>query len=174
MREADEASLFSLFSVTKAIVSAASWILLQEGKLGLGDRVADWIPGFGSDGKDVITVEQLLTHTAGMPKAGMECRHWPDPAERVRRFDSWRLEWEPGTRFVYHGQATMWLLAEVISRCSGIDYRDFIRERILEPLGLDRLLIGVPDSLADQVADVVSVGRRCRARSERCRPSTPR
>lgn len=118
-RAADARTLFCIYSVTKAIVAAASWILLQEGKLALADRVADHIPEFGTHGKDVVTVEQLLTHTAGFPAANLPTADWPDAERRVRHLETWRLEWEPGSRFVYHSSATLWALAELITRAGG-------------------------------------------------------
>jgi CubicO group peptidase (beta-lactamase class C family) len=76
----------------------------------------------------------------------------------MRRLASWRLEWEPGSRFVYHGTATMWVLAELITRISGVDYRDFIAARIFEPLGLRNFFMGLPAQENARVAQVVPVG----------------
>ena len=157
-RAADGDTLFSIYSVSKAIVSAASWILLQEGKLALADRVVDHIPEFGSRGKEAVTVEQLLVHTAGFPSAGMPTQDGSDPERRLRHFSSWELEWEPGSRFVYHGGSSMWVLAELINRVGGADHRDFIRSRIFEPLGLANLHIGLPARENERVADVISIG----------------
>jgi CubicO group peptidase (beta-lactamase class C family) len=157
-REVDEETLFVLFSVTKAIVAAASWILLQENRLSLEDRVADHVPGFGVAGKERISIEDLLIHTAGLPNARLDTRDWLDPAVRRQRFAEWELEWTPGSRFSYHGNSSMWLLAEVIGAVSGTDYRDFIRSRIIEPLGLSDLYIGLPDDEQGRVARVEVVG----------------
>ena len=66
LRTADRNSLFALFSVTKAFTSSAAWILLSEGKLALGDRVVDYIPEFGRNGREAVTIEHLLTHTLCM------------------------------------------------------------------------------------------------------------
>ena len=60
-----------IFSCSKAITSAAAWLLLEEGKLGLGERVADVLPEFATNGKDAVTVEQLFTHTAGFPQRAL-------------------------------------------------------------------------------------------------------
>jgi CubicO group peptidase (beta-lactamase class C family) len=155
---ADRDTLFAIYSVTKALTSAASWILLQEGKLGLEERVAERIPEFASHGKHVVSVEHLLTHTAGFPNARLPWAEWADPARRLEYFASWELEWPPGSRFVYHGQSGMWVLAELISRASGVDYRDFIRARIFDPLGLENFFLGLPASENDRVAQVVPMG----------------
>ena len=71
-------TLYVVFSATKAITSAAAWLLIEEGKLVLDARVADFIPEFGTNGKDVVTVEQLFTHTSRLPVRAV-------PAARVGR-----------------------------------------------------------------------------------------
>jgi CubicO group peptidase (beta-lactamase class C family) len=159
-RDAGDDSLFAIFSVTKAITSSAVWLLLQDEKLALGERVAEHIPEFGSHGKEVVTVEQLLTHTAGFPRAPFAAADWRDPARRLERFAAWRLDWQPGSRFVYHSGSTMWVLAELITRASGVDYREFLRARVFEPLELRDLFVGLPDREHQRVAEVVAVGER--------------
>src|SRR5215468_3845237 len=62
-KPATDQTLYCVFSCTKAIVSSAIWILLGEKRLALGERAADIVPEFGTNGKDAITVEQLLLHT---------------------------------------------------------------------------------------------------------------
>jgi CubicO group peptidase (beta-lactamase class C family) len=157
-RAADRDTLFAVYSVTKAITSSASWILLQEGALALGDRVVDHIPEFGDHGKDVVTVEQLLTHTAGFPTATLPDTDWFDSEKRSRHLAGWKLDWKPGSRFTYHPTSSMWVLAELITRVSGVDYQEFIRTRVFEPLGLASLFMGLPESEDHRVADVVSIG----------------
>src|SRR5215470_3303933 len=68
-KPATDQTLFTIFSCTKAIISAASWILIGEGKLDPGERVADIVPEFSTNGKDKITVEQVLLHVSGFPNA---------------------------------------------------------------------------------------------------------
>ena len=62
-------TLYCIASATKGIVAVATWILIEEGLLRLDERVADIIPEFGTNGKDIVTVEQVLLHTAGFPRA---------------------------------------------------------------------------------------------------------
>ncbi len=154
---ADTSTLFVIYSVTKAIVSGATLLALQDGLFALSDRVADHVPEFASNGKQPVTVEQLLVHTAGFPGARMPNPDWEDRERRLAHFAKWRAEWEPGSRCVYHGVSSMWVLAELITCRSGMDYRDFIRERIFDPLQLTDIHIGLPDSERDRVADVVCV-----------------
>lgn len=151
---ATDDSLCSIFSATKGVISAATWLLLQDGKLALDERVADIIEEFGSNDKGEITILQLLTHTAGFPGAPFRPLDWNDKAKRLERFAQWRLSWEPGSRFEYHPTATMWVLAEIIERRSGQDFRQFIRERIMQPLNLPEFIVGLPLEAA------ATVGRR--------------
>ncbi len=150
-------TLYVIFSATKAITSAAAWLLIQEKKLALDERVADVVPEFGTNGKNVVTVEQLFTHTAGFPYAPFQPLAWNDRDARLERFRRWRLNWEPGSRFEYHPTSSMWVIAELIERRSGMTYRDFVRARIAEPLGLRDLFVGLPRDQQHRLADIVHV-----------------
>ena len=151
-------TLYCVFSCTKAITSAAAWLLIQEGVLGLDESVADVIPEFGSNGKDEVLVEQLFLHTAGFPQAPYPQHEWLSREKRLERFAKWRLAFEPGSRFEYHPTSSMWVIAELIERRSGVPYQQFIRERIALPLGLPDLYVGLPPEQHGRAADVVHVG----------------
>ncbi|MCS5582018.1 MAG: beta-lactamase family protein, partial [Pseudomonadales bacterium] len=109
-------SLYCVFSSTKAITSAAGWLLIQDGKLDVRQKVSDLIPEFASNDKQDILIEQLFTHTAGFPHAPFRPTDWNDKALRYQRFSDWRLNWSPGTRFEYHATSSMWVIAEIIER----------------------------------------------------------
>ncbi|HVN88020.1 MAG TPA: serine hydrolase domain-containing protein [Candidatus Binatia bacterium] len=155
--DANNDTLYVVFSSTKGITSAAAWLLIQEGKLDPAERVADIIPEFGTNGKEIIRVEQLFTHTAGFPLAPLPAAEFNHRAKRLERFGRWRLNWEPGTRFEYHPTSSMWVIAELIERRAGMDFRRFIRERIAEPLGLPDLHVGAPRAEHGRVADITYV-----------------
>jgi CubicO group peptidase (beta-lactamase class C family) len=148
---------YVIFSCTKAIVAGAAWLLIGAGELDPSKRVVDYIPEFGSNGKDVVTVEQVMLHTSGFPHAPLGPPAWADRQERIEAFGRWRLNWEPGSAFEYHPTSAHWVLAELIQRLSGQDYREFIRTRIAEPLGL-RLGLGIPGAEQTGIAPLVNVG----------------
>ncbi|MDZ4277619.1 MAG: serine hydrolase domain-containing protein [Dehalococcoidia bacterium] len=156
-RPATDETLYSIFSCTKAVVASAVWLLFEEGLLRLDERVADIIPEFATNGKDAITVEQALLHIGGFPYAPFHPDHWEDRSKLLEAFSRWRLNWEPGSRFEYHATSAHWVLAEIIYRRTGLDYKTFIRDRITGPMGLDELFIGLPDEYNDRVADVTHV-----------------
>jgi CubicO group peptidase (beta-lactamase class C family) len=157
-RPASDQTLYCAFSTTKAVTSSAVWLLIQDGKLGVGDRVAEHVPEFASNGKADVTVEHLLTHTAGFPSAPFDALDWADRERRLARFASWRLEWPPGERFQYHGASGMWVLAELIERVAAQDFRDFVRTRVVRPLGLPDLHLGLGAELDSRVAELVQIG----------------
>jgi len=146
-RMVDERTLFPLFSNTKVVTAAAVWTLVEEGKLRFSDRVAEHVPGFGEHGKDGVTVAHLLTHQAGFPAAEVAPECFMD-RERLRRaVCQFKLEWPPATRSIYHRLAAHWVIAVLIEAITGADYRDEIRKRVIEPLGLTReMLLGLPET----------------------------
>jgi CubicO group peptidase (beta-lactamase class C family) len=154
---ASNETLYVVFSCTKAITSAAAWLLLEDGKLDLDEPVAEVIPEFATHGKDAVRVEQLFTHTAGFPHAPL--RLDGDPWPRLAQvFARWRLNWEPGSRFEYHPTSSMWVIAALVQARSGIGFREFVRSRLAAPLELPDLWVGLPPALHGRLADVVHVG----------------
>lgn len=151
-------SRFVVFSATKPVVAAAVWALLGEGRIALGTPIAEVVPEFAPNGKDVITLEQVLLHTAGFPHAPMGLADWDDRDRRLARFSAWRCNWEPGTRFEYHATSAHWVLAEIIERLTGEDFRVHLRRRILDPLGLTRFELGVAPGNQGDINELVCVG----------------
>lgn len=155
--DATDDTRFCLFSATKAFVAGVMWQLLGDGLVDEQAKVADLIPEFGTNGKDVITVEQVMLHTSGFPQAPLPHPVWATREGRLERFSKWRLNWEPGTRYEYHPTSAHWVLAEIIDRTTGGDYRQEVHRRIAEPLGL-RFELGVPPERQGDIAELQLVG----------------
>ncbi len=151
-------SRYVIFSATKPIVASAVWILIGDGAIDVTRRVGEYIPEFATNGKEVITVEQVMLHTSGFPHAPFVASEWDDRDARLARFASWRCNWEPGTAFEYHPTSAHWVLAELIERASGEDFREYVRTRVLEPLGLARLQVGVPEADQHDIRAIVDTG----------------
>jgi CubicO group peptidase (beta-lactamase class C family) len=156
--DATDESLFVIFSCSKAITSAAAWLLLEEGKLGLGERVAEVLPEFATNGKDAVTVEQLFTHTAGFPHAPSGPRDWATREALRARFARWRLNWEPGSRFEYHPSSSMWVIAVLCEERTGVPFGELVRTRVAEPLGLADLHMGAAPEHHGRIAELVHTG----------------
>ena len=157
-KPATNETLYTIFSCTKAIMSAAAWILIGEGKLSASERAAEIVPEFGTNGKDAITVEQILLHVGGFPNAPYPQGEWGDRKKRLERFSKWRLEWPVGSKFEYHPTSGFWVIAEIIERRTGKDFRQFVHERISTLLGLPELRVGLPREHHGRVAELCYVG----------------
>jgi CubicO group peptidase (beta-lactamase class C family) len=151
-------SRYVIFSCTKALTAGAVWLLLGEGAITRDLRVAEVIPEFATNGKDVVTVEQLLTHTSGFPHAPLGAPAWADHDARLEAYAKWRLNWEPGTRFEYHPTSAHWILGELVERVTGIGLGDYLTSRVLDPLGLTTLRLGVPAEEQDDIQALVTTG----------------
>ncbi|MEX2245433.1 MAG: serine hydrolase domain-containing protein [Dehalococcoidia bacterium] len=156
-KPATDETMYCFFSCTKAVVASAVWLLFEAGQLRLDERVAEIIPEFGTNGKDAITVEQLMLHAGGFPYAPYAPDKWGDRDALLRAFSEWRLNWPVDSRYEYHATSMHWVLSEIIQRRGGADYKAFIRERVTGPMGLDELFVGCPPEQQQRVADVVYV-----------------
>ncbi len=154
---ATNAMRFSCFSATKPIVASLVWLLIADGAVDVAQPVRDFVPELGGAGMERVTVEQVLLHTAGFPNAVMDPVDGADPQRRRQQFATWTLEWEPGTRFEYHGLSAHWLLADIAERVTGEDFRDALERRVCAPLGLPRLL-GIGAAEQHDVVDGVRIG----------------
>lgn len=129
---------FLLTSVTKPFIAMQVLQLAEAGHLDLRAPVAAAIPEFGQHGKESVTAWHLLTHTSGIdlvantaegPSAGLT------GAQHLANALAAALNFVPGTRFEYCSPG-FWVLAELITRLSGLDYTEHLRVAIAEPLGM--------------------------------------
>ena len=153
-------TVWRLYSNTKVIVAAATWLLVEDGLLSFNDRVAEHLPEFARNGKGAITVLQVLTHQAGFPNAPvMPPESWEDHQLLKRLVNDYTLEWTPGSRLHYHSYSAHWVLALIIEALTKMDFRDFIRSRIIEPLGLGtEMYVGVPEQEQGRCAEIYEPG----------------
>jgi CubicO group peptidase (beta-lactamase class C family) len=154
-KPATEQTLYTVFSSTKAIVAAAIWTICEDGLLKIEERVSDIIPEFATNGKENITVEQVMLHIGGFPLAPFNPLDWDNRERRLARFAQWRLNFEPGSQFIYHASSAHWVLVEIMERRTGMDFRQYLRSRILDPMGLDDFYVGLAPELNERVADII-------------------
>jgi CubicO group peptidase (beta-lactamase class C family) len=150
---------YILQSVGRTVVAAAVWKLLGEGLLALDERVGAVIPEFATNGKEAVTVEQVLTHTAGFPFAPLGYAAMLDRRARLDRFSQWRLDSAPGSRLQFHLTSAAWILAELVERRTGLDFPEYLRTEIVEPLGLGLLLPLPAERYTDVLAAPVAIDR---------------
>lgn len=130
-------TIFDLASLTKIVATATSiMILIEDGKLRLSDPVTQFIPEMKGGGRDAVTLEQLLTHTAGFAPDFDLRERWAGYDEAMKRLYSEPLRNQPGTRFVY-SDINYIALGEVVHRISGQMLDEFARRNIFIPLGMN-------------------------------------
>jgi len=148
-------TLWLLYSNTKVITACAVWLLVERGALRFTDTIAMHVPGFEANGKGEVTLIQLLTHQGGFPNADVPRGAWEDHELLRRTVCGFTLEWTPGSRMFYHGRAAHWTAAVLIEALTKQDYRTFIRENVVEPLGLGgELFVGLPEVEGKRAADM--------------------
>jgi CubicO group peptidase (beta-lactamase class C family) len=156
---ATDDTVWLLYSNTKVLTACAVWVLADRGALAFTDRVAAHVPGFEANGKGDITIIQLLSHQAGFPNADMPSPAWDDHELLRKTVCEYALEWAPGSRVHYHSRAAHWTAAALIESVTKTDYRRFIRDEVIVPLGLgDELFVGVPDAVQERAADMHEPG----------------
>jgi len=132
----EENTLFNIRSMTKPITGAAAQILIDRGELYLDDRVADYLPGFDNELSGNITVQQLLTHQAGLPLTILtSADEYDDLWTMANEVGKIGPEFPPGSKWWYSdaGADVLGGLVEAVSRQS-LD--SFITENLLQPLGM--------------------------------------
>lgn len=174
-------ALFRLASLSKPITATAAVILVEDGLLGLGRPVAEYIPEFVGPNKDQVLVGDLLTHTSGLrdedviaylerlradgrsgragaeqPPVGLEKAPW---AVCLSATFAVPLRTPPDVEMVYCSYGYD-LLGEIISRVSGQSLADFARQRIFRPLGMDDTFYRYPAAAAPRIAQPPLEGPR--------------
>jgi len=135
LREAMTAdTIFDLASLTKIVATATSiMILVERGKLRLADPLSLYIPELKGEGRDRITIEQLLTHVSGYAPDFDLRERWTGYDEAIKRLIKEPLRNPPGTRFSYSDIGFI-ALGEVVARVSGMPLDQFAQKNIFGPL----------------------------------------
>jgi len=176
----EEDTIFRIYSMTKPVTSIALMMLAEEGRISLDDPVSRWIPSWreqtvyraGQPGAfnalpvdAPMRVVDLMRHTSGLTY-GFQNRTNVDAAYRSLRLDAFEaeslealveglalvpLEFTPGTAWNY-GVSTD-VVGHLVSLASGLPFDEFVRTRILMPLGMHDTDFHVPESKVARFAD---------------------
>ncbi len=154
-RAFDAQTLTPVFSTTKAVAAILIARLVDAGKLAYAQPVAEVWPEFAAAGKGEITVEQVMSHQAGLPGflEPMDPAEWFDWDAICTRLAAMAPMWPPGTASGYHAITFGYLAGEIFRRVDGRTMGTALREDIAGPLGLD-LFIGLPDAQFARVASL--------------------
>ncbi len=155
-RSWDEDTVCVVWSSTKGAVALCAHMLISRGQLDLHAPVADYWPEFAKNGKDAITVRQLLSHQAGLaaiseplPEGGL-C-DWELVVDLLAKQEPL---WEPGTRNGYHALTFGHLVGELVRRIDGRSIGRFFDDEVAKPLGLD-FWIGLAEEIEPRVAPII-------------------
>ena len=147
----DSDGLYQIGSMTKAFTGMAVQKLIMEGVLNEDDKVSDLIPGFVAyyDAEPAdVTIFQLLNQTSGYnnseseypsAEAGMSLYEW------AMSISGKELNSYPGSQYAY-SNVNYNLLGLIIEQVTGLPYKEYMEEEILEPLGLMNTYVGKPDA----------------------------
>lgn len=134
---------FRIGSSTKQFTASVILTLVEDGKIDLQGKVSDYLPDYPKPQGDQVTIDHLLSHTSGIPNytslPGFMSDAVRDPFEvdsLVAVFSGLDLAFEPGSRWSYSNSNYI-LLGAIIEAVTGKPYAEALRERVLDPLGLE-------------------------------------
>jgi CubicO group peptidase (beta-lactamase class C family) len=153
-RKVDADTVFTVWSCGKGVAATIIHLLVERGLLTYDTPLASVWPEFGTHGKQAITIQHVLTHTAGIPQIpdGISPADLLDWATMCRRVAELEPLWPPGTVMAYHAMTYGWLVGEVAQRVDGRPFATIVEQEICAPLGIDNMFFGIPDAAAPRVA----------------------
>ncbi|WP_347548646.1 serine hydrolase [Pseudalkalibacillus hwajinpoensis] len=146
-----ENTIFDLASISKLFTTTAAMTLYEDGEFKLDDPVAKYIPEFAANGKESVTIEQLMTHTSGfkpwIPLYTVEGSR----EDRLQYVFNYPLQSEPGTEYTY-SDLNMITLGALVERLSGMRLDEYVKQEITQPLEMDDTMYNPPESLKERIA----------------------
>ena len=148
-------TLFPILSVTKGVTAIAAHVQADRGLLDVNERVAKYWPEFAANGKEDITVEDVLSHRAGIPQMPATTpEQLADWDWMVHQIEKTEPIFEPGKHNAYHVLVWGWIVGEVVRRTDPKHrpFQQFIQEEICTPLGVKDFHLGLSDADLPRVA----------------------
>ena len=154
----EEDTLVLVYSTTKGLSGMAMAVAHSRGLIDPGEKVASYWPEFAQNGKENVTVKQLLSHQAGLSALDkpLTLATISDHEALAAAIARQKPAWEPGTRHGYHGISLGWYEGELIRR---VDLQrrsigEFFQDEVAKPLGLE-FYVGVPPEVPDhRIAEI--------------------
>lgn len=126
-------TIFDFASLTKVIATTpAMMLLIERGQVDLEAPAQRYLPEFTGEGKEAITIRQLLTHTSGL-RPGIGLGGWQGKDGAIRVAAAERLQSPPGTALVY-SDVNFFVLGAIVERVSGRGLDEFLAAEIYGPL----------------------------------------
>lgn len=171
---ATDATLYSICSISKLFTSVALMQLRDRGLVDLRDPVSQHLPWFTLeqryDGSPPVTVQGILTHSAGLPRESNQ-PYWTGPdfpfptREEIIEGVSHQETLYPARRYFQYSNLGLTLAGEIVAARSGMSYHDYVRRNVLTPLGMDDTFSEIPEQhrggrLATGYSAMTREGRR--------------
>lgn len=132
-----EDTIFDAASLTKVVATTPAIVLLIErGEVKLDEPVCAYIPEFKGEGRESVTVRQLMTHTSGLPEDIETKTDWHGQAEAIKRACAEKLRTPPGTSFKY-SDINFILLGEIVQRVTHAPLEIFVQRELFRPLKMN-------------------------------------
>ena len=129
-----EDTIFDAASLTKVVAcTPAVMLLVERGQIELEERVQTYLPEFKGDGKETITIRQLLTHTSGLRPDISTRPPWSGYDTAIGMACAEKLVTPPGTAFGY-SDINFFLMGEVVRRVSGMKLNELVEREVYRPL----------------------------------------
>ncbi|QQQ73693.1 serine hydrolase [Saccharothrix sp. 6-C] len=151
-----EDTIFDVASISKLFTTAVAMRLVERDLIDLDAPAARYLPEFAQNGKQDVTLRQLLTHTSGLP-AGLALGSYPTVEQRLAAVHAVALRSEPGTRYVY-SDLSLIVVGKVLERVTGRSLPDLVAAEVTEPLGLRDTMFTPPESLRPRIAPTQYAG----------------
>jgi uncharacterized protein YbbC (DUF1343 family)/CubicO group peptidase (beta-lactamase class C family) len=153
-------TIFDLASLTKVVATTPSVMrLIQYGQVRLDEPVAHYIPDFGMNGKDAVTVRQLLTHYSGLrPDIDLN-PYWVGRDAAFRLAHEEKLQAPQGSVFIYSDTNFM-VLGELVQRLSGMPLDQYANVHIFQPLGMKHTRYLPPPEWKNKIAETFAPDRK--------------
>ncbi|WP_280405201.1 serine hydrolase [Nocardia brasiliensis] len=154
-------SPFCGFSTAKGVASAVMCMLAEQGAFGLDEPVCAYIPEFAANGKDRITIGDVLSHSAGVPFITPPYKGFQlivDEDLAVRALTDLVPSWPTGRFRIYHAMTGGLIQRLLVQRATGKRMREHLAEQVLDPLGFRWTNFGVDAAEVDQVVPSVQTG----------------
>ena len=146
---------FVIFSASKAMTAVVAHLLDERGLLHIDDRVCEYIPEYAAHGKEVITLEHLLSHRAGVPNLptnAFELDRIGDREFFLEMLCATKPRSRPGKLLSYHAVSGGFIIAEIVKRVTGRNIRTVLGQEVLKPLHFRWGNYGVSPKDAERVA----------------------
>jgi uncharacterized protein YbbC (DUF1343 family)/CubicO group peptidase (beta-lactamase class C family) len=145
-------TIFDISSLTKVIATTTALLqLVEKGKLSLEDPVANYWPEFKANGKEDITVRELLTHYSGLRPDLTLKKKWSGYNTALKKVIAERPMSPPGTRFIY-SDINFIILGELVHRISGQTLDVYCADHIFKPLGMKDTVFKPSPALYNRIA----------------------